>query len=47
MSRRRLDLQGETEVLETSNETSGDLGVVSTFEIVGPEFVYVTSSFRM
>src|SRR5436190_21921722 len=37
--RRRLDLHGKAEVLETSNEPSGDLGVISTLEIVGAEFM--------
>src|SRR5215204_5127030 len=37
--RSRLDLHGQTEVLETSNEMSGELGVVSTLEIVGAKFV--------
>src|SRR5688572_19240896 len=39
MLRSRPDLHGQTELFETPNETSGDMGFVSTFEVVGTEFV--------
>ena len=39
VSRSGPDLHGQTELFEAPNETAGDLGFVSTLEIVGAEFV--------
>src|SRR5438552_5297971 len=46
MSRSRPDLDGQTELFETPNETSGDLGFVSTLEVVGTEFVVGDAIFQ-
>src|SRR6188472_4503111 len=39
MLRSRPDLDRQAEVFEASNETFGDMGFVSTLEVVGTEFV--------
>ena len=39
MLRSRPDVHGQTELFETPNQTSGDMGFVSTLEVVGTEFV--------
>src|SRR2546430_2039127 len=40
------DVHGQTEVFETPNEASGDLGFVSTLEVVGTEFVVRDAVFQ-